>query len=463
MLFYGIISLTRMVTLTMISSFEQPTFSPFADLYDILIPQDNFWRKLHDIDFSFIIDSLQDQYTLSYGRKAVDPIRLFKMILLKIPQDNFWRKLHDIDFSFIIDSLQDQYTLSYGRKAVDPIRLFKMILLKNHHKLSDRDLVHKCRVDMEMKFFLDYAPEETSLIDPSLLSKFRTMRLADTNVLDLLIAKTMEMKFFLDYAPEETSLIDPSLLSKFRTMRLADTNVLDLLIAKTVEIGLEKGVIASKNKLIVDATHTTARFQPVSIREEILNRCRDLRKSVYAHDQTMHDKMPLKRKTSSGIVEDVLEYCQEVVDVKSVYAHDQTMHDKMPLKRKTSSGIVEDVLEYCQEVVDVIESEKKYDALPNVQERMNYLKEAIEKRKTSSGIVEDVLEYCQEVVDVIESEKKYDALPNVQERMNYLKEAIEETQTRKHRPNCSIRKIRMRRLDTRARTVPFSDTRRTSP
>lgn len=225
MLFYGIISLTRMVTLTMISSFEQPAFSPFADLYDILIPQDNFWRKLHDIDFSFIIDSLQDQYTLSYGRKAVDPIRLFKMILLK-----------------------------------------------NHHKLSDRDLVHKCRVDMEMKFFLDYAPEETSLIDPSLLSKFRTMR-------------------------------------------LADTNVLDLLIAKTVEIALEKGVIASKNKLIVDATHTTARFQPVSIREELLNRCRDLRKSVYAHDQTMHDKMPLKRKTSSGIVEDVLEYCQEVVDV----------------------------------------------------------------------------------------------------------------------------------------------------
>ena len=63
----------------------------------------------------------------------------------------------------------------------------------------------------------------------------------------------MEMKFFLDYAPEETSLIDPSLLSKFRTMRLADTNVLDLLIAKTVEIALEKGVIASKNKLIVDA------------------------------------------------------------------------------------------------------------------------------------------------------------------------------------------------------------------
>ncbi len=162
--------------------------------------------------------------------------------------------------------------------------------------------MRRCRVDMEMKFFLDYAPEETSLIDPSLLSKFRTMRLADTNVLDLLIAKTveicrvdMEMKFFLDYAPEETSLIDPSLLSKFRTMRLADTNVLDLLIAKTVEIALEKGVIASKNKLIVDATHTAARFQPVSIREELLNRCRDLLKSVYAHDETMHDRMPSKR------------------------------------------------------------------------------------------------------------------------------------------------------------------------
>ncbi len=76
-----------------------------------------------------------------------------------------------------------------------------------------------------------------------------------------------------------------------------------------------KSELPQENKLIVDATHTAARFQPVSIREELLNRCRDLRKSVYAHDQTMHDKMPSKRKMSSGIVEDVLEYCQEVVDV----------------------------------------------------------------------------------------------------------------------------------------------------
>ena len=66
-------------------------------------------------------------------------------------------------------------------------------------------------------------------------------------------------------APEE-DVIDSSSLTKFRRLRLQDMNLLDLLIGKTVEIALEKGLITSKT-IIVDATHTKARYNQKSPKE----------------------------------------------------------------------------------------------------------------------------------------------------------------------------------------------------
>ena len=42
-------------------------------------------------------------------------------------------------------------------------------------------------------------------------------------------------------APEETSLINPSSLCKFRKLRLKDNDLMNLLIEKTVSIAVEKG------------------------------------------------------------------------------------------------------------------------------------------------------------------------------------------------------------------------------
>lgn len=69
---------------------------------------------------------------------------------------------------------------------------------------------------------------------------------------------------------------------------------MDKLIAKTVEIALEEGVIQVKNKLIQDSTHTNAIYQHISPREELIKQAKELRKSIYKIDETMHDKMPKK-------------------------------------------------------------------------------------------------------------------------------------------------------------------------
>lgn len=49
----------------------------------------------------------------------------------------------------------------------------------------------------------------------------------------------MSFKYFLNLAPEETELIDPSSLRKFMKLRLKDIEMLDLLIKKTVEIAIK--------------------------------------------------------------------------------------------------------------------------------------------------------------------------------------------------------------------------------
>ena len=206
------------------------------------------------VDITMLKANNQLSFCLSSNASLYD-------ILIK--KDNFWRQLKDmVDFSFVYDELKEKYSSTMGRKAEDVIRMFKYLLLKNYYKLSDRGLIERTETDMLFKYFLDYLPEETELIDPSLLTVFRRERLSN---------KENE---------EETS-----------------TNLMDKLIAKTVEIALNEGLIEIKNKLIQDSTHTNAMYQHISPREELIRQAKELRKSAYKIDENMHDKMPKKEKT----------------------------------------------------------------------------------------------------------------------------------------------------------------------
>jgi len=197
-----------------------------------------------------------------------------------IPHNDFWRQLNErVDFSFIYDELKDKYSSIMGRPAEDVIRMFKYLLLKSHFKLSDRALIYRTKTDMLFKYFLGYVPEETKLIDPSLLTVFRRERLRDND------------------NDNETA-----------------TNLMDILINKTVEFAITAGVMEAKNKIITDSTHTNALYNHISPREELIKQAKSLRKSVYKIDDTMKDKMPKKRE-KTGLLEDQLAYTKELLGV----------------------------------------------------------------------------------------------------------------------------------------------------
>ncbi|TDF98929.1 transposase, partial [Paenibacillus piri] len=191
----------------MIRQQQSMVLSPYAGLYDIVVPKDNMLRQINDL----------------------------------------------VDFTFIYDELKDKYCLDNGRNAIDPIRMFKYLLLKAIFELSDVDIVERSRYDLSFKYFLDMAPE-----DP---------------------------------------VIDPSSLTKFRKLRLKDINLLDMLIGKTVVLAVEKDILKS-NSIIVDATHTKARYNQKSPQEILQDRARKLRKAVYAMDESAKAKMPTKNTTN---------------------------------------------------------------------------------------------------------------------------------------------------------------------
>ena len=110
-----------------------------------------------------------------------------------IPKNHLLRQINDlVDFSFVYETLESQYSLDNGRTAVCPIQMFKYLLLKSMYDLSDNDVVERARYDLSFKYFLGLSPED-EVIHPSLLSKFRRQRLKDTDLLDILIQKTVKI------------------------------------------------------------------------------------------------------------------------------------------------------------------------------------------------------------------------------------------------------------------------------
>ncbi len=239
------------------------------------------------------------------SKKSPNPSPFIAIYDLVVPKDNMLRQINDlVDFSFVYEELKNKYCLDNGRNAVPPVRMFKYLLLKSMFDLSDVDIVERSKYDMSFKYFLDMAPED--------------------------------------------DVINPSSLTKFRKLRLKDVGLLDMLIQKTVEIAREKKLIQSTS-IIVDATHTQARYNSKSPKEFLMEKSKLLRKAVYQVNEHMKEKFP----------------------------------------PKTMMNELEDELEYCQKVIETVEKEEALLHYPNIKEKLNYLKEVVEDYEEHLSYSED--------------------------------------------------------------------------
>ncbi|AST89972.1 IS1182 family transposase [Sutcliffiella cohnii] len=142
----------------------------------------------------------------------------YQLYDMLIPKDNFLRQMKElVDFSFVEEELEDKYCLDTGRNAEPPVRMFKYLLLKQIHDLSDADLVERARYDLSFKYFLDLIPE-ASVIHSSTLTKFRRLRLKDKDLMNVLVAKTVELALEHEVLKSNTIIVDAThTLSRFHS------------------------------------------------------------------------------------------------------------------------------------------------------------------------------------------------------------------------------------------------------
>lgn len=212
-----------------------------------------------------------------------------------VPESNKLRKLIELsDFSFIHDELKENYCMDNGRNATSPILLFKYLILKVIYGLSDVDVVERTQYDLSFKYFLGLNPMETNLIHPATLTKFRRKR-------------------------------------------LKDTELLTQLLGESIKIARKHDVITSTT-IIVDATHTGAKYNFKSPREVLIDESKKLRKAVYSLKPEYKERFP----------------------------------------KKPIGGILEEHIEYCEALCNAIEQDESLKAMPAVGEKHNYLKELLE-------------------------------------------------------------------------------------
>lgn len=131
-----------------------------------------------------------------------------------IPDNHILKQINSaISLSFVNGLLADRYCKNFGRPAKEPEMMLRIQILKYLYNLSDEQLIQDLNVNLAYKWFVGLNPE-----DP---------------------------------------LPETSLLTKFRTQRLKDISMDDIII-EIVRQCVERGIIKSSNGIVIDTTHIEA-------------------------------------------------------------------------------------------------------------------------------------------------------------------------------------------------------------
>ncbi len=228
-------------------------------------------------------------------------INFFTVLYDRIPEDHLLKRIAGaVDFSFINELLADSYCATFGRPAKEPELMAKLCILERLYNLSDVKVIEEANCNLAYLWFLGLNPD-----DP---------------------------------------LPDPSLLAKFRTQRLKDIS-LDEILTEIVRQCVEKGIIKGTT-LAVDATHTEANCKKL-VPERIM---KHLAAKIFAALEADHDgRLP------NGINANIPEYkdIEDHKEAKRVMKEylKQTVEAAEPHAGPVTKGIIE-------EVRDILSDEK---------------------------------------------------------------------------------------------------------
>lgn len=110
----------------------------------------------------------------------------YSVLYEKIPESHILKQIDKaVDFSFINDLLESSYCKNFGRPAKEPEMMMKLLFLQYIYNLSDVKVIEEANCNLAFLWFLGLNPED-KLPDPSLLAKFRTQRMQDITLDEVL-------------------------------------------------------------------------------------------------------------------------------------------------------------------------------------------------------------------------------------------------------------------------------------
>ncbi|TKC11882.1 IS1182 family transposase [Robertmurraya kyonggiensis] len=114
-------------------------------------------------------------------------LSIYSLLYDKIPKNHTLKLLIEaIDFSFFNDLLEHSFNKYYGRPSIEPELMVKILILQRLYDLSDERVIAEASLNLAYMYFLGIDPDDT-LPDPSLLAKFRTTKLEEAILDDMII------------------------------------------------------------------------------------------------------------------------------------------------------------------------------------------------------------------------------------------------------------------------------------
>lgn len=113
-------------------------------------------------------------------------LSFYSSLYEKIPETHLLKRIEKVvDFGFINELLEGSYCKHFGRPAKEPEMMMKLLFLEYIYNLSDVKVIEEASYNLAFLWFLGLNPED-KLPDSSLLAKFRTQRMKDITLDDVM-------------------------------------------------------------------------------------------------------------------------------------------------------------------------------------------------------------------------------------------------------------------------------------
>ena len=113
-------------------------------------------------------------------------LNFYSLLYHKIPENHILKLINSaISLNFINEMLSESYCTGFGRPAKEPEMMFRILLLQYLYNLSDERVIEELQVNLAYMWFIGINPDD-ELPHPSLLAKFRTLRLKDIDLDDII-------------------------------------------------------------------------------------------------------------------------------------------------------------------------------------------------------------------------------------------------------------------------------------